>query len=451
MPSYMSTTAVWGIAAGAAALLVVMGAATIILCRRVRQKMQLARILDTGQRRLSGCPGVHFSLTDADVARMPGTRSVLRRPTHSSRGNSRGYAPVTSRESLPRQPILARMSKAIVRDRTGSQRTTSGPSWPLPRRLTRSSAAPLTELRAPSRAPITEKSAKVLGKDRFVAFEVQPVGVDGRDRDKNKTQLPVHDSQLSFQSDIFTAAALKPKPLFHDKPRSSSAGSIAKWSKAQAGEVTVSNREKALPIPRVPRSSSLCNQQPGLAPVKPIPPLPFNLPALKRIQSIKSPTELSSRRTSGNSLFSGDTYILEDKAYRTFSQPETDPTSISLASPSVADSKPEGLGIFTGEDEDWKMSMSKFWDTSSLGLPVKAVRPHAQAGSRKSLPACFFNSLPRSDSSELSMSSLDHGPSRNTSSASLTTGPAALSHKSGLGVPRNTIREEARLHGISPV
>ena len=164
------------------------------------------------------------------------------------------------------------------------------------------------------------------------------------------------DTPLSFQSDIFTDAALKPKPLFHDKLRSSSAGSEAKGSKVQVGEVTVSNREKALPIPRVPRSSSMCNQQPGLAPEKSIPPLPFNLPASKRIQSIKSPAELSPGRTSGNSLLSGDTYILEDRAFMPSSQPQTDPTSISLASPSVSDSKLEGLGIFTGEDEDWKMS-----------------------------------------------------------------------------------------------
>ncbi|MCJ1423066.1 hypothetical protein MMC29_000947 [Sticta canariensis] len=445
MPFHISTTVVWGIAAGAAALSVVIGGTTVILWRRMRQKKQLARILTAGERRLSGYPGGHFSLTDADVARMPGTRSVLRRPAHSSRGNSRGYAPVTSRESLPRQPMLAGISRAVIRDQTVPQSTTSGPSWPLPRRLTRSSATPLTKLRVPPLAPITEKSAKILEKDRAVAFETQPVGSDERDRDNNKTQLPVLDS---FQSDIFTPAVPKPKPLFHDKPRSSSAGSIAQWSKAQVGGAIVSNQEKALPMPRFPRSSSLCSQQPGLAPEKPMPPLPFNLPVPKRIQSIKSPAELSSRRTSGNSLFSGDTYILEDKALRPFSQVETDFTSISLASSSIVGLKQEGLGIFAGEDKDWKGS--KFRESSSLCLPVKAVRPHTQAGSRKSLRVSIVNSLPRSESSGLSMSLLDHGPSRNTSSASISTGPAALSKKVGPGVPRSTVRKEARLSGISP-
>ena len=449
MPFHMSTTVVWGIAAGAAALLVVIGGTTVILCRRMRQKKQLARILTAGERRLSGYPGGHFSLTDEDVARMPGTRSVLRRPAHSSRGNSRGYAPVTSRECLPRQPVLASMSKAVIRDQTVPQNATSGPSWPLPRRLTRSSATPLAKLRVPPLAPITEKSAKIL-KDRAVPVEVQPVAFDGRDGDNtdgdnNKARPPVLDS---CQSDIFTPAVLKPKPLFHDKPRSSSAGSIAQWSKAQVGEATVSKQEKALPMPRFPRSSSLCSQQPGLAPEKPMPPLPFNLPVPKRIQGIKSPTELSSRRTSGNSLFSGDTYILEDKALRPFSQAETDFTSISLASSSIVGSKAEGLGIFAGEDKDWKGSTLR--ESSSLCLPAKAVRPHTQAGSRKSLRVSIVNSLPRSESSGLSMSLLDHGPSRNTSSASISTGPAVLSKKAGLGVPRSAVRKEARLPVIPP-
>lgn len=436
----MSTTVVWGVAAGAAALFVVMGAITILLCRRMRQKKQLARILAAGERRLSGYPGGHFSLTDADVARMPGTRSVLRRPTQSSCRSSRGYAAVTSQESLPRRPVLASMSRAVVRDQAIPQSTSSSPSWPLPRRLTRSNATPLVQLRAPSLTPITEKSAKKLGKDRPVAIEVQPVGVD--ERDKDQVKLPVLDS------DMVTTTVLKPKPLFHDKPRSSSASAIAQWSKTQVGEATVSNREKSLPNPRFPRSSSLCSQQPGLAPEKPMPPLPLNLPVSKRIQSIKSPAELSSRRTSANSVFSGDTYILHDRAFRPFSQAETDFTSISPASPSIVDSKPEGLGIFTGDDVDWKAS--KFGETSSLCLPVKAVRPHTQAGSRKSLRASIVHSLPRSESSGLSMSLLDNGPSRNTSSASLSTRPAVLSKKSSLGVPGNTNRKGARPRGISP-
>lgn len=439
---------VWGIAAGAAALLVVMGAITIILCRRMKQRKQAARILAAGERRLSGYPGGHFSLTDADVARMPGTRSVLRRPTHSFRGSSRGYDAVTSQECLPRQPILASMSRAVIRDQAASQSTTSGPSWPLPHRLTRSKATPLVKLRAPSLTPITEKSAKKLRKDRTAAIEVQPAGFDEGKKDKDKIQLPMLDSQEGFQSDIFTATVLKPKPLFHDKPRSSSAGAMAQWSKAPVGETTISNREKALLNPRFPRSSSLCSQQPGLAPEKPMPPLPLNLPVSKRIQIVKSPTELSSRRTSGNSLFSGDTYILDDKAFRPFSQADADFTSISLVSHSKVDSKPEGLGIFAGDDVDWKAS--KFGETSNQHLPVKTIQPHTQAGSRKSLRASVVNSLPRSESSGLSMSLLDHGPSRNTSSASLSTRPAVLSNKSSLGVPGSTNRNVARLRGISP-
>ncbi|MCJ1264782.1 hypothetical protein MMC22_004657 [Lobaria immixta] len=445
MPFPISPTVVWGIAAGAAALLVMLGAFTIFLCRRMRQKKKLTRILAASERRLSGYPGGHFSLTDADVARMPGTRSVLRRPTYSSRGSSRGYVPVTSRESLPSRPILASMSRAVVRDQAVPQNTNSSPSWPLPRRLTRSNVTPLVKLRTPPLTPITEKSAKKLGRDRAVAIEIQPIGVD---KHNDKIQMPVLDSQESFKSDVFTTTVLTPKPLFHDKPRSCSAGAISQCSKAQVGEATVSNRKKALPSTGFPRSSSLCSQQPGLAPEKPMPPLPFNLPVPKRIQSFKSPGELSSRRTSENSLFSGDTYILDDKAFRPFSRADTDFTSISLASPSMVESKSEGLGIFAGDDVD--LQTSKIGETSSLGLPVKAIRPHAQAGSRKSLRASIVNSLPRSESSGLSMSLLDHGPSRKTSSASLSTGTAMLSNRSSLGVPGNTNRKHATLRGISP-
>ncbi|MCJ1464223.1 hypothetical protein MMC07_002836 [Pseudocyphellaria aurata] len=448
MPSHMSTAAVWGIAAGAAALMIMIGAIIIILYRRMRQKKQVARILAAGERRLSGYPGGHFSLTDADVARMPGTRSVLRRPPHSFRGSSRGYAHVTSRESLPGRPILTSMSRVVVCDQEVPQSNTSNPSWPLPRRLTRSNATPLVKLRAPSLTPITEKSAKKVGKDRVVAIEVQPAGVDENDNDQDKTQLPVLDCQGSLHSDIFTATVLKPKPLFHDKPRSISAGALAQWSKAQMDEAKVSNREKPLPNPRFLRSSSLCNQSPGLAPEKPIPPLPFNLPVPKRVQGMKSPAELSSRRTSGNSLFSGDTSILDDKVFRPFSHADTDFTSVSLASPSIMDAKPEGLGIFVGEEVDWKASTVR--ETSSLCLPAKAIRPHAQAGSRKSLRASIVNSLPRSESSGLSTSLLEHGPSRNRSNASLSTGSVVLSKKSSLGVPGNTGEKGARLRGTSP-
>ena len=414
----------------------------------MRQKKQLTRVLAASERRLSGYPGGHFSLTDADVARMPGTTSVLRRPAHSSCGSSRGDTAVTSRENLPSRPILATMSRAVVRNQTSPQSTTSSPSWPLPRRLTRSNATPLVKLRAPSLTTITEKPAKKLGKDRAVAIEVQPVGTDESDRDEDKIQLPVLRSQESLKSDIFNTTVPTPKPLFHDKPRSSSASAIAPCSKAQVSEVTVLNREKSLPSPGFPRSSSLCSQKPGLAPEKPVPPLPFNFPASKRIQNMKSPGELSSRRTSGNSLFSGDTYILDDRAFRPFSQAETDITSISLASPSTVDSKPEGLGIFVGDEVDWEAS--KFGETSSLCLPAKAVRPNAQAGSRKSVRASIVNSLPRSESSGLSMSLLDHGPSRNTSDASLSRRPVVLSNKSSLGVPENANQKGARLRGISP-
>lgn len=444
MPPRMSKGGVWGVAAGAAVLFVVIGAITIILWRRTKQKKKIA-ILAAGERRLSGYPGGHFSITDADVARMPGTKRVIYR-TKGSYGSSRSYTAVTSRETLPRRPITANMSSANTQDPASMERATSSPSWPLPRRLTRSNATPLVRLKSISLTPITEKSTKRLEGIEVVPTKKVPAINEQGGKDVVKFHLPVADPQGSAQSDVVTTQILKPNPLFHAKPRSSSASAIAQLWNTQQDLTSVSVTDSSLLQGRLPRSSSLCSQQSGLAPTIPMPPLPLNLPPSKRYQSIRSPTETSSRRTSGNSLFSGDTYILDDSSSRPFSQAETDFTSTSLASAPKFGFKPEGLGIFSPEHISW--NPSSFWGSSSQSQPVKVAKVSVPPGPQKPFRASIVNSLPRSESSGLSMSLLDQGPSRNTSSASLSKERALVRSKSSLRVPGNADRNVKSLREV---
>ena len=441
----MSKGAVWGVAAGAAIFLVVIGAITIILCRRARQKKKIT-ILTAGERRLSGYPGGHFSITDSDVARMPGTRRVIRR-TQGSYGSSRGYTAVTSRETLPRRPIAPTMSKAIAHDSVSMKRATSNPSWPLPRRLTRSNATPLVKIKSPSLTPVTEKPAKSVGRIDVVSVNNSPAVNEQGGKDMVQFHPPIPDPKGIAQSDLSTTPILKPEPLFLAKPRSHSAGAIAQFLNPQQDRTNPTVMDSSLPRARLPRSSSLCSQQSGLAPNIPMPPLPLNLQPSKRYQCIRSPPETSSRRTSGNSLFSGDTYLLDESSSRPFSQAETDFTSTSIASASKFGSKPEGLGIFA--PEHISRNPSSFRESSGLTQPAKAARVTVPSGAQKAFRASIAKSLPRSESSGLSMSLLDQGLSRNASGASLSKENALLRGKSSLRVPANTDRNARSLREVS--
>lgn len=428
--------AIWGIAAGAFLLTLAGGLVLIVLYCRWKQRRQLARIFYARERRLSGYPGGHLSITDEDVARMPGTRRARRDSSHTPSESLRGWTAISSRESLPRRPVK-------TASKYPQNATETVPIWPLPPRLTRSTASPLVKLEESLDFPKHDEKMPESPKLPDINFNV----LYSRDL--------VENNSSSFGSGQSTSAgsALKVKPFSSSKQRSISAGLILQRPEGEINHAE-NSRHPDLPgtpqirKPPLPRSASLCSQHAGTVPTKPIPPLPFNLPATNRLQHIRNLIEESSTRASGNSLLSGDTSILDDCLSRTLSQTETSLTSTSFLSSGVPSSQSTSAGMLDTENPRWRSSTS---GRNSHPLPVfKANELQARAEVRKSCRASIVQSLPRSASSGLSLSlSLAPGSSRNVSSTSLYKDKILPSRTPSLMVP-DTMEGKGRRRGKSP-
>lgn len=442
MPFQLTTGVIWGIGVGAFVLTLAGGLVVIVLYCRMKQRRQLARIFSARERRLSGYPGGHLSITDEDVARMPGTRRV-RNSNHAPSAPSRGWTAISSRESLPRRP-----AKPAVKQ---SQNTTSSvPVWPLPPRLTRSTGAPLAKLPASLQYNAKEEEKSPESAELpDITFRTPDPNDIARDN-----SIGIRDGyEDATQQEALTSPALRPKPLFHSKQRSISAGLIIQRPEWEMKHAEVSGLPK-LPgntpkaNPPIPRSASLCNQQAGMVPTKPIPPLPFNFSKSHRFQNIKSLAEANSIRASGNSLLSGDTSILDDCVSRTMSQAETSLTSTSMLSPRVVSSELGRARMSDTENHVWRSSAS---GGSLYALQQsKANELQAKHEARKSCRASIVQSLPRSASSGLSLSlSLAPDSSRNVSSTSLHIDKGLLSRAPSLMVP-DTLEGNGSRRGKSP-
>lgn len=427
---------IWGIAAGAFLLTLVSGLVLVVLYCRLRQRRQLARIFSARERRLSGYPGGHLSITDEDVARMPGTRRARRNSNHAPSESSRGWTAISSRESLPRRPV--KIASEYPQDTIGTV-----PIWPLPRRLTRSTASPSVKLDASLDCPKHDKKIPESHKLPDLDFNL----LCSKDLAENTSSSSKNGQKAS------TGLALNVKPLFSNKQRSISAGLILQRSEGEIHHAEDPVHPDLpgtpqIPKPRLPRSASLCSQHAGMAPTKPIPPLPFNLPATNRFQTIRNLIEESSTRASGNSLLSGDTSILDDCLSKTLSQAETNLTSISGLSPRITSFQSASTGISETEKPTWRSSNS---GESSHPFPVsKTNELKSRAEVRKSCRASIVQSLPRSASSGLSLSlSLAPDSSRNVSSTSLYKDKTLPSRTPSLMVP-DTMEGKGRRRGKSP-
>lgn len=442
MPFQLTTGAIWGIGIGAFVLTLASGLVVIVLYCRLKQRRQLARIFSARERRLSGYPGGHLSITDEDVARMPGTRRARRNPNHAPSGSSRGWTAISSRESLPRRPVKTAFKHP--QNTIGSV-----PVWPLPPRLTRSTAAPSVRLQASLQCPKKEEKSPQPYKLPDIEFN----SLNPRDMAENSSILPKNGQGESTQQEALTASPLKPKPLFHSKQRSISAGLILQRPEGEMKHVEDLVQPHLPGTPKIPkshlpRSASLCSQHAGMVPNKPIPPLPFNFSASNRFQNIRSHIEVSSTRASGNSLLSGNTSILDDCLSRTLSQAETNLTSTSVLSPCIPPSEPERAGMPDIGNHTWRSSAS-----GGVSYPLsvsKANELQAKAEVRKSCRASIVQSLPRSASSGLSLSlSLAPGSSRNVSSTSLHRDKVLPSRTPSLMVPE-TLEGKGSRRGKSP-
>ncbi|KAI4126294.1 MAG: hypothetical protein LQ338_003830 [Usnochroma carphineum] len=434
MAIQLNTPVIFGIGIGGAVFVIFVVSAFIIYILRRKHNALLTDISrDSDQRRRA-----HFSITDEDVRRMPGMQRI--RPSPYS--GSSGWAPVSSRESVAK--------KSLAPNPTDVDPVTGVPPWPvrIPRRLKKAPSSPAVRVPLAVLSPITEGStnntatspslSKVTEPETDMKTQPSQGTVKGDDPPLNCPRLDVSSNKL------------KPKPLFHGQQRSFSHGvltsKIARETDLQ-GSSPVS-RDTAeftkTQLARMRRSSSLCSQQPGQAPTIPIPPLPFELEGRKKPQPVQSPPKTSPRRISGNSLMSGNTSVLDEIASKSFSQADTDFTSISLSSPPVSVSTYFGLGISNENHPKWNFSRADRAASPLGAAKVGNIRP--QVKQQHSFRASIHNSLPRSASSGLSMSLLDH----NTPDRKVATSAA----KSRLEIPgkadRNLSRQD-KLPQASPL
>ncbi|KAL9132794.1 MAG: hypothetical protein Q9175_006032 [Cornicularia normoerica] len=409
----------------------------IVLGLRHKDKRLLSQINAPGERRLSGFhtdPSPIMSITDEDVARMPGTRASVHRSLHTPYNRNSLYTPMASRESLPRRAYIP---KVRTNDRDDHEPTTPQQSWPLPRRMTRADGTPLVKIPSSTVTPVTERSKKSLPspppKDTRNAAGIPledvitsngNLGVNGKDGDVTKAS---------------SATDLTPKPLFHGQYNSSSQGMIAELADGSKTEPRASRR-----ISQFARSKSMYTQEPGLAPPQPLPPLPFEITS-KRLPRVKSP-EQSSRRASGGSLFSEQTCILDDNWSKAFSQAGTHSTPTTLASAPIPTSTSKGLGQYELNHVVWD-STHQEGRASPMGAAKQVFQP--QLNTQRSFCASIQESLPRSKSSGLSLSMSLHGPSRAESRASPAKDPSSTNSKSRVAIPRSPENRRLR-RGISP-
>ncbi|KAL9594986.1 MAG: hypothetical protein Q9219_006714 [cf. Caloplaca sp. 3 TL-2023] len=385
----LSDTAIWGIGIGGSALVIIACAGLIILWLRKKHTALLATTnRDTERSR------AHLSITDEDVMRMPGTRRIRPSPYNQESG----WVPISSRENVAKRGLAP--NPADVDPITGL------PPWPvrIPRRLKKTQSSPVVRVPLAALSPITERStnnaATSPSLSKIASSDVENQKGIVKDADRTDGN-PAPDA---------SPGPLTPKPLFHGQPRSLSHGTLTGLSEKSNFTESVGMVSDKVVFPgmegaQLRRSSSLCSRRPGQPPSIPVPPLPFDLPANRRQQPGMSPSDASPQRISGMSLLSGDTSLLDEMVSRGFSQADTDLTSINLTSPPASASPNHGLGISVGNS---KWNFSRVDRAASPLSTAKARNVRPQISQQHSFRASIHNSLPRSASSGLSMSLLDH-------------------------------------------
>ena len=426
----------------------ILGTTAAILIGRRKHKRAVMLMNARGVRRLSGYPGGHVSMTDADWLNLPRTRT-LRSSRRSQFGYAPPYTPTASRESLPRHQQLTRPQRAVMVDPCSNAHQLS---WPLPRRLTRSNV-PMVHMRGPSLSPVTERSSqKPQGPCTALnGLEVRAPHQSPNDgnRAQRDVKRPTGAHVDSPRSDISAnaALALTPKPLFHEKPRSASYGAIPKHaaiSMKQSGLYVVDSKDIDIHHARLPRSTSLYAQHAAnTPPTQPLPPLPLNVTKLRSFHSIKSSNE---QRGSGHSLLSGNTSVLDEGGSKCFSQFETDRTSTCMTSPTGLGSV--GLGI--SGDEGFKWEASEVTRTASPVEALKKTNVRPQLQTQNSFRASIQQSLPRSGSSGLSLSLLHQSPFRHPPNMPQTKEGSAEVGMTNLKVRRGLEGNSFARRGVSP-
>ncbi|KAL9124205.1 MAG: hypothetical protein Q9217_006440 [Psora testacea] len=442
MAFHPTATAVIGIAISGGVGLLLILAAIVIALLRVKHKRLLSKTDAAGERRLSKYPGGHVNITEEDVAQMPGTRAAVPRTLKAPYTSTTPYTPMASRLGAGSLRFAKEPVEAVAEERIKEELVTPGKSWPLPRRLTHSSACPLTTVRQLSSQASNEASFTTQQCVKRGASEVSPLSPPHR-----KSTVPKASSNQNPAFNITPSPALLPKPLFHGQQRSISHGTLSELTTKSrhasgfSGGDIASSLQQTSERPRLPRSSSLCSQDPGIVPDRPVPLLPIE-GTLQRLTRVKSFHEPSSRR--GSEIFSDNILILDGS--RTTTQTDTNFTSPSLVPPPVPESQTKLLRLREGHgskvdtvgDRDQRDPLG-----ATKSLAVRSI-PEFCKPQRVSCQ----DSLPRSDSSGISKY-IGYNWSRNNSDSSFNKGGSIGRPKSRLAVPGNIERRRSK-RAVSP-
>lgn len=341
MASGVSKSAIWGTAAGAAIMIFVMGSIMIVLCWRSRDRVRIDQAYTVEERRPNDYSDSHFWMTDTNVTQMPGSRTGRRKSSLRNNGPKRGDTSMAARGNLLSRPISRAVPMETLNRQPSITTTPSSPSVPL--RLARSSTTPAGKLSNLPLNPITEASLLVRQDDAPRRIEQEPM----RNKQRGNTKGHARTDYFQIPMPAFrrNPESGSSKSFSYNKPRSTAQpGNTMFTSKsfsyekpcttAQSRELkvnkeAVSTPQHAMP-PRslVPRSSSLCGQNSGLAPTKPMPPLPLNLPPPKRFRSTRKFVETKVERRSEGIPYSGDSALSVRSSLRPLSL-ETGPKTIA--------------------------------------------------------------------------------------------------------------------------
>ena len=416
MAIILSKGVISAICAVAGCLVLATGSFLVIKLLRLKYERLHALTRETSEQRSSRYSGGNFQFTDADFARTPGTRTKLRRSINNPYSNPRNdWASIPSCDNLPRRVALPRSQKALVADQVTSSPNREGRRWPVPPRLKRSNAIPLSALQTSPPVRLIERSPK--------AFDTVPSRSQSKDLVQTSADKRIEHNSGNLQAglaerlvvDVPSEATTKPKPLFYGKQRSISTSAIRQGTEGNTNSASMdasrtTQLQQKYPPQRqssLPRSSSLFTQPPGKAPSIPMPKLPSEVSA--RIQNIKIPANNDTKSRSHTAFVTEYTALAEDGASRALPHTDHDVTSIGLQSLLTSGSASVGLGI------DLESGMLEKTSTF-LGSQELCT----QMASEQSFATSVQQSLPRDNSSGLRFSMYDHSRSRNESGTTLS-------------------------------
>lgn len=348
-----------GILIGAVCVALIITILVIIMSQRVKHRKLMAQTDAAGERRLSRYPGGNVSITDEDVARMPGTAAALRSSLHASQKRSPTYLPMSSREEVDSRICANCITKQTVMARQCST-SERAPEIPLqnPLRLKRANGHPMIELHSTSLG-----TAQELAKHSQSAADANVNALDGESgsRAKHVTDGPAEDEIAIVRIHAMPKQNLPtlPKPLFQENRKSISHGMLSDYMELQRQKKDDTTACAPVKTDNIPRSVSLCSQDASKPPSYPVPALPPAAVVTGRQRSVQR-----SQNSARHSFIGANArhHCLEAEAPKIES-----PTLVRSSVTSLTFSHPELLHYYTSG------SPERFMDDSIS--PLKDISP----------------------------------------------------------------------------